>query len=85
MEKQLKEKKAAFATKKSSRFLQISFRFDQNRYQYDEKWNLKEFGVLKSTIKRTSSSKNVQTIPFEGVRLKEFEGTWSFFRCMRRV
>jgi len=40
---------------------------------------------LKYTIKGTSSSKNVQTIPFEGIRLKEFEGIWSFFRCMRGV
>jgi len=67
------------------RFLQIPFRFDPSRYQNDEKWILKEFGVLKYTIKGTSSSKNVQAIPFEGIRLKEFEGIWSFFRCMRGV
>ena len=69
-------------------FLSVSvFRFDQNRYENYEKWNLKEFGVVKSAIKRTSSSKNVQTIPFEGIRLKEFEGIWSFFSmysCMRQ-
>jgi hypothetical protein len=31
------------------------------------------------TIKGASSSKNFQTISFEGIRLKEFEGIWSFF------
>jgi hypothetical protein len=46
---------------------------------------LKEFGVLKDTVKGTSSPKNVQTISFEGIRLKEFEGIWSFFLCMLRV
>jgi hypothetical protein len=35
--------------------------------------------------KGTSSPKNVQTISFEGIRLKEFEGIWSFFLCMLRV
>ena len=60
--------------KTTGRFLQIPFRLDPNRYQNDEKWNLKEFEVLKYTIKGTSSSKNVQTIPFEGIRLKEFKG-----------
>jgi hypothetical protein len=49
------------------------------------KKNLKEFGVLKDTIKGTSSPKNVQTIPFEGIHLKEFEGIRSFFLCMLRV
>jgi hypothetical protein len=68
--------------KTTDRFLQIPFRFDPNRYQNDEKRNLKEFGVLKDTIKGTSSPKNVQTIPFERIRLKKFEGIWSFFRCM---
>ena len=56
-----------------------------NRYQNDEKRNLKEFGDLKDTIKGTSSPKNVQTISFEGIHLKEFEGIWSFFLCMLRV
>jgi hypothetical protein len=71
--------------KTTGRFLQIPFRFDPNRYQNDEKRNLKEFGVLKDTIKGTSSPKNVQTISFEGIRMKEFEGIWSFFLCMLRV
>jgi len=29
--------------------------------------------------------KKVQTIPLKGIRLKEYEGIWSFFRCMRGV
>jgi hypothetical protein len=65
--------------KTTGRFLQIPFRFDPNRYQNDEKRNLKELGVLKDTIKGTSSPKNVQTIPFEGIHLKEF-GVF-FFVC----
>jgi hypothetical protein len=69
----------------TGRFLQIPFRFDPNRYQNDEKRNLKEFGVLKDTIKGTSAPKNVQTISFEGNHLMEFEGIWSFFLCMLRV
>ena len=40
---------------------------------------MKEFEVLKSTIKRASSSKNVQTTPLEGIRLKEFEVIRVFF------
>jgi hypothetical protein len=71
--------------KTTGRFLQIPFCFDPNRYQNDEKRNLKEFGVLKDTIKGTSSPKNIQTISFEGIHLKEFEGIWSFFLCMLRV
>jgi hypothetical protein len=70
--------------KTTGRFLQIPLRFDPNRYQNDEKRNLKEFGVLKDTIKGTSSPKNVQTISFEGIHLKEFEGILSFFLCMLR-
>jgi hypothetical protein len=62
----------AYTEKTTGRFLQIPFRFDPNRYQNDKKRNLKEFGVLKDTIKGTSSPKNVQTIAFEGIRLKEF-------------
>jgi hypothetical protein len=34
---------------------------------------------LKGTIKGTSSPKNVQTISFEGIHLKEFEGFYEFF------
>jgi hypothetical protein len=71
--------------KTSNGFLQIPFRFDQNRYQMIKNEIKNEFGVLMFTIIRTSSSKNVQTMPFEGIRLKEFEGISTFVRCMARV
>jgi hypothetical protein len=42
---------------------------------------LKEFGVLKDTIKGTSSPKNVQTISFEGIHLNLKEFGVFFFVC----
>jgi hypothetical protein len=69
----------AYTEKRRADFSKFLFVLIQIDIKMIKKRNLKTFGVLKDTIKGTSSPKNVQAISFEGIRLKGFEGIWSFF------